>query len=165
MASTVRLEKEHLIFSAAHFITFVTADGQEICETIHGHNYRVAAVVSGALNAHGYVIDFIWLRDALKAITSRLDHRVILPTQHPVIRVIPSEHETEVRYHDRRWVFPNDDVVLLDISNTTAEQIAAWAGQRLLHAMGEAGFEATAFDRIAVGIDENEGQWGWWERE
>ncbi|MFP6753331.1 MAG: 6-carboxytetrahydropterin synthase, partial [Pirellulaceae bacterium] len=41
----VRLEKEQLIFSAAHFITF----NDDTCERLHGHNYRVMAEVRGQL--------------------------------------------------------------------------------------------------------------------
>ena len=53
----VRLEKEQLIFSAAHFITF----NDDICERLHGHNYRVMAEVRGQLDNNQYVIDFIAL--------------------------------------------------------------------------------------------------------
>ena len=62
----VRLIKEHLIFSAAHFITF----NGNICERLHGHNYRVFAEVYGSLDENHYVIDFIALRDTLKEITT-----------------------------------------------------------------------------------------------
>ena len=51
----VRLTKEHLIFSAAHFITF----NGNICERLHGHNYRVFAEIYGPLDENQYVIDFI----------------------------------------------------------------------------------------------------------
>ena len=37
----VKIEKERLVFSAAHFITY---DGNT-CEPLHGHNYHVAAEV------------------------------------------------------------------------------------------------------------------------
>ena len=72
----VRLEKEHLIFSAAHFITF----NGNICERLHGHNYRVFAEVHGPLDENAYVIDFIALRDTLKEIVNELDHHMLLPT-------------------------------------------------------------------------------------
>ena len=61
----VRVEKESLIFSAAHFITFAG----NICERLHGHNYRVFAEVYGPMEVNEYVIDFIALRDALHEIT------------------------------------------------------------------------------------------------
>ena len=81
----VKLEKDNLVFSAAHFITF---DGNT-CESIHGHNYRVKCEVTGALDENGYVVDFIALRDALQEIVSRLDHHVVLPTLHPQ-RLLPA---------------------------------------------------------------------------
>ena len=98
----VRVTKDHLVFSAAHFITF----NGTICERLHGHNWRVAVEVSGPLDENHYVFDFIALRDSLQSIVMELDHHMLLPTQHPTIRVTPTEREVEVRYSDRRWVFP-----------------------------------------------------------
>ncbi len=42
---SVRLRKTELVFSAAHFITFAG----NICERLHGHNYRTAVEVFGPL--------------------------------------------------------------------------------------------------------------------
>src|SRR3954471_7489242 len=129
----VRLEKEHHVFSAAHFITF----GGNICERLHGHNYRVAAEVAGPLAEHQYAIEFIALRDELKALTDELDHHVLLPTSHPLIRVTAGEREVETVFtpDGRRWLFPRGDCVLLPVSNTTAELLAQYLGQRLLAAL------------------------------
>ena len=80
----VKLTKEELIFSAAHFITF----NGNICERLHGHNYRVFAEVYGALDENHYVIDFIALRDTLKEITTELDHHMLLPTEHAQIQAL-----------------------------------------------------------------------------
>ena len=80
----VRIEKERLVFSAAHFITY---DG-DVCEPLHGHNYHVAAEVHGPLDENHYVVDFIAVRDALQAAVDRLDHRMLLPTEHPTICVV-----------------------------------------------------------------------------
>ena len=72
----VRIEKERLVFSAAHFITYAG----DVCEPLHGHNYHVYAEVHGPLDENHYVVDFIALRDALQKIVDALDHRVLLPT-------------------------------------------------------------------------------------
>ena len=117
---SVRIQKECHVFSAAHFITF---DGQT-CEPLHGHNYRVWAEVAGPLDENHYVVDFIALRDRLKSITDSLDHHMLLPTSHPHIRVEPTETEVEVRFADRRWVFPRAECALLPVPNTTAELLA-----------------------------------------
>lgn len=153
-AYSIRLEKERHIFSAAHFITF----NQNICERLHGHNYRVEAEIHGELDENHYVIDFIAVRDELTKLTDELDHHMLLPTDHPLIRVQADEREVEVRFEDRRWIFPRVDCVLLPIPNTTAELLAKYLGERLLAALeARLGQRPT---RLRIGVDECAGQWG-----
>ena len=99
-----RVTKDSLVFSAAHFITF----NGNVCERLHGHNWRVDVKVSGQLDRNGYVFDFIALRDATQAIVTELDHRVLLPDRHSMISVQQDadNHEVIARFEDRRWVFP-----------------------------------------------------------
>ncbi len=150
----VRLQKEYHVFSAAHFITFAG----NICEQLHGHNYRVWAEVEGALDENQYVIDFIALRDALKTITDSLDHHMLLPTSHPLIHVVAHEREVEVTFQERRWVFPREDCVLLPVPNTTAELIARHIGHLLLDELQRrVGCRPQV---VRVGVDENHDQWG-----
>ena len=157
----VRVTKDHLVFSAGHFITIELPSGQ-ICERLHGHNWRVAVEVSGPLDRNQYVFDFIALRDHLQKIVDQLDHRMLLATQHPDIQVDVGPRETEVRYRDRRWVFPSDECVLLPIQQTTAELIARWIGQTLDHDLQQAGWPHIPHLRLEV--EENFGQWAIWER-
>lgn len=152
----VDLQKEMLIFSAAHFITFETQDGRTICEQVHGHNYRVRCEVVGELNEHGYVIDFIALRDNLKDLVTALDHKMLVATEHPQILVDVSETEIELTFASKRWVFPRDDCALLPISNTTAELLAKYLVDQL---MARNVIDST-ISQIKLGVDENEGQWG-----
>ncbi len=91
------LQKEQLVFSAAHFITFAG----DICERIHGHNYGVRAEVEGPLDENRYVVDFIAFRDSLAEIVKQLDHHVILPSKHPLIRVEPGDVEVLVRFREK----------------------------------------------------------------
>lgn len=157
----VRVTKDHLVFSAGHFITIETPTGQ-ICERLHGHNWRVAVEVSGPLDRNQYVFDFIALRDNLQKIVDRLDHRMLLPTKHPQFHVAAGPQETEVRYRDRRWVFPSDECVLLPIEQTTAELIARWIGMTLDEDLGAQGWPKLPTLRMEV--EENFGQWAIWER-
>ncbi len=156
----VNLQKEQLVFSAAHFITFAG----DICECIHGHNYGVKAEVCGPLDENEYVIDFIAFRDTLADIVKLLDHHVILPTEHKMISVADAAYdealcdEIVVKFEKKRWVFPKEDCMLLPIVNTTAERIAWWiAGElktRLKPSVGD------RIDTLEVAVDENNGQWG-----
>lgn len=150
----VRLAKEQFTFSAAHFITY---DG-DVCEPLHGHNYRVAAEFAGPVDENQYVVDFIAARDALIAITRRLDHRVLLPTSHPRISVEQDEREVTARFDDRRWVFPASDCVLLPVANTTAEMLANFIGGELLAALHEK--KDFRPESLEISVDECEGQQG-----
>lgn len=150
----VRVTKDYLVFSAAHFITF----NGDICERLHGHNYRVAAEVFGPLDENQYVVDFIALRDTLKGIVDELDHHMLLPTEHPLIRVEADEREVVATFRERRWVFPREDCVLLPLVQTTAELLARFIGERL----GEELLERTGTrpGRLRVEVDECFGQLG-----
>lgn len=150
----VRLAKDHFTFSAAHFITY---DGN-VCEPLHGHNYRVAAEIAGPLDENQYVVDFIAVRDALVAITRRLDHQVLLPASHPLIEVRQEGEEVTARFEKRRWVFPASDCQVLPVANTTAEMLAKYIGDELLAVLADQhGFRPAS---LAVTVDECEGQIG-----
>jgi 6-pyruvoyltetrahydropterin/6-carboxytetrahydropterin synthase len=149
----IRLEKERHVFSAAHFITY----GDDVCEPLHGHNYRVAVEVEGPLGANEYVVDFVLVRDAVQAIVDRLDHRVLLPTSHATIRVTEqggATGEVTATHGSRRWVFPRGDCVLLPMGNTTAELLAKYIADELLPRL------PASPARLEVAVDECEGQWG-----
>lgn len=150
----VRVTKDHLVFSAAHFITF----NGDICERLHGHNWRVAVEVRGPLDDNQYVFDFIALRDATQAIVNELDHRMLLPTTHPRIEVRVEDHEVTAVFETRRWVFPREDCILLPVSNTTAERIAEWIGGRLRVAIATHP-GARELTTLQVEVEENFGQW------
>ncbi|WP_417394547.1 6-pyruvoyl trahydropterin synthase family protein [Gimesia chilikensis] len=149
----VRVTKDHLVFSAAHFITF----NGNICERLHGHNWRVAAELTGPLDENGYVFDFIALRDQLQKTVDALDHRVLLPTQHDKIKVREDQHEVEATFEERRWVFPREDCILLPVANTTAELIAHWIGQQLMAVIGSDA--ASQIESVQIEVEENFGQW------
>ena len=124
----VRVSNDDLVFSATHFITL----DDHTCEALHGHDYRLAAEVSGPLNEHYYVVDFIALRGTLLALAKELDHRVLLPTDHPMIHVQSDSGEVKVTFDDRRWVFPASDCLVLPIPNTTTELLARYLARQLL---------------------------------
>ena len=90
--------------------------------------------------------------DRLQAIVAELDHRMLLPTQHPLIRVTAGDREGEATFRDRRWVFPRGDCVLLPVPNTTSELLARYIAERL--ATEAAMSSASPPEIIRVEIDE-----------
>lgn len=153
----VRIQKDELIFSAAHFITFAG----NICERLHGHNYGVAVEIEGPLDENQYVVDFIALRGVLREIVGGLDHYLLLPTRHPQIRVVADAREVTVTFEERRWILPAGDCVLLPVANTTAELLARHIGQETRKLLGER-FQFSP-QRIRVEVDECQGQLGVYE--
>jgi 6-pyruvoyltetrahydropterin/6-carboxytetrahydropterin synthase len=153
----VLVQKDSFVFSAAHFITF----GGNICERLHGHNYKIAAEIFGPLDENHYVVDFIAVREILQAIARELDHHVLLPTTHPMIRVTADDRSVEARFEDRRWVFPRGDCILLPVPNTTTELLAKYIGGKLIEELKKRTSERP--ERLRVRVDENEGQWAVWE--
>lgn len=152
---SVRVMKDSLVFSAAHFITF----NGSICERLHGHNWRVEAEIEGPLDENQYVFDFIALRDGMKSIVDQLDHSVLLPASHPQIRIAvsPEQHEVTATFEKRRWVFPFEDCRILPVSNTTAELIARWIAESFLNGISSA--QRSAIEMLRVSVEENFGQW------
>jgi 6-pyruvoyltetrahydropterin/6-carboxytetrahydropterin synthase len=148
----VRVTKDYLVFCSGHFISY---EGDK-CERLHGHNYRTAIEMEGALDRNYYVFDFIALKRLSRALTDELDHRMMLPTRNALIRVEPTPRGLHVRYRDREWLFPTDDCVLLPIENTTAELLARYLGQRLLDVLErEYRFRP---DVLRVEVEESPGQ-------
>jgi 6-pyruvoyltetrahydropterin/6-carboxytetrahydropterin synthase len=153
----VRVAGDDLVFCAGHFITLPGG----VCERLHGHSYRVAAEVYGPLDDSGCVVDFVAVRDALKAIFAELDHRMLLPTGHPAVRVDLRAGEVEVTFADRRWTFPQNDCLLLPVANTTTELLAEYVGRRLLDALKQrCGLSSP---RLRIEIGEGTGCSAVWE--
>ena len=151
----VRVIKDGLVFSAAHFITF----NGNICERLHGHNWRVEAAIEGALDENSYVFDFIALRDGLQSLVAELDHSVLLPERHQQISAQRSDDGREVtaRFETRRWVFPSEDCRILPVENTTAELIARWLSDSLCERLQLK--KQSGLSRLRISVEENFGQW------
>ena len=149
----VRVVKDSLVFSAGHFITYA---GNQ-CERLHGHNYRVEVEVRGPLDENHYVFDFIAIRDAAAKIALSLDHHMLLPTQSQLIHVTKGERETTAQFENKRWVFPNEDCVLLPMPNTTAELLGKWFAERLFEELKKKC--GVTPHELKVSVEENFGQW------
>src|ERR1700752_3065503 len=93
----VRVTKDHLVFCSGHFISY---EGDK-CERLHGHNYRTAVEIEGALDENHYGFDFIALKHLTREITGDLDPRMMLPTPNPFIAVEEGPRSVRVRYKAR----------------------------------------------------------------
>jgi 6-pyruvoyltetrahydropterin/6-carboxytetrahydropterin synthase len=148
----VRLTKDYLTFSAAHFVTYQG----DVCEPLHGHNFGVTAEVEGPLDGDYFVVDFIAALAILRELVGKLDHHVLLPTKHALIQVTATEESVEATFRDRRWVFPASDCVLLNVENTSSELLARHLADGFREAL------VARLDcrptRLSVEVDECNGQ-------
>jgi len=151
-AFSVQVTKDYLVFCAAHFVTY--GDGQ--CEGLHGHNYRLTVRLHGTLAEHGIAFDFVILKERLRDLVNQLDHHTLLPTQNPLIEIGEEDKNVTVRYKKRFYSFPQRDVVLLPITNTTAEMLAQWFAQGVREFLDKE--RATNITAIEIEVDESFGQ-------
>jgi 6-pyruvoyltetrahydropterin/6-carboxytetrahydropterin synthase len=148
----VRVTKDYLVFSSAHFITFA---GHR-CEALHGHNYRVGVAIDGAIDPESwYVLDFSVLKRLMKRLCDEIDHRVLLPLTNPKLTVGEQGDTVTVSYEGHpRYLFPRSDCALLPIPNTTVEMLAQYLAGRV-HAELPATVRVTA---VEIEVEENFGQ-------
>lgn len=151
----IAVDKDYLVFAAGHFITY---DG--VCETLHGHNYRTRVEVEGDLDENQLVLDFGTLKTIMRRLVDELDHKMLLPLENPRIVVHEEDGEVRVSYRKRRYVFPRDDVVLLPVSNTTAELLARYLARRLKDELGVT--PSTNLSSVSVEVEESFGQSAWY---
>ena len=153
---SIEVDKEYIKFSAAHFLIF--PDGS--AERLHGHNYRVYVEVEAALTRFGLVIDFQHIKPLLVEIVDELDEHWIVPGEHHelVHRSIEGDH-LEVVYRDRTYRAPAEDVVVLPINNTSAENLSAYVGREVLARLTER-FTDVDVRRLRVAVEETPGQRG-----
>ncbi len=154
----IEVDKEDMGFDAAHFISY---GGK--CERLHGHNYRVSAALEGPLTGDRYVFDFVELKDALRRICKKLDHYFLLPERSRVLQIRRLEREWEIRFQDRRYLLPAEDVVALPLDNITAERLAEYLAGELLAELQASG-AAGRLTCLEVGVEEAPGQAAFYRR-
>ena len=140
-------------FSACHFIP-----GHEKCSRLHGHSYIVRARLEGDIADNGMVIDFVEIKKALRMIAEEMDHKTLLPRSTENVNVSLSGKEVEVRTCGKRYVFPKEDVLILDVNITTAEEMSRLMAKKLLSIIT---FPKNV-KKLWVGLDEERGQTAWY---
>ena len=153
---SIELQKENFKFSAAHFLIF--PDGS--AERLHGHNYRVFVEIAAELTRFGLVVDFKTVKPVVREICDRLDEHWLVPGEHPVLTWgRRADGIVEVRYKDRYYAAPSEDVLVLPINNTSSENLAAYFARELRRLLEER-FEDLRVRSLRVAVEETSGQRG-----
>jgi len=153
---SIELEKEYFKFSAAHFLIF--PDGS--AERLHGHNYRVYIEIDATLSEHGLVIDFKEIKPVVRELLDSLDERFLIPGEHPVLECsYRDDGVCEIRYLDRYYAAPREDVLVMPMNNTSSENLATWIGREVQRLLRER-FGEVETRELRVAVEETSGQRG-----
>lgn len=153
----VKVEGGNLKFSSAHFITF---GGK--CERLHGHNYGVLVEIEGELGEDKLVFDFTVLKRLTREICQHLNHRFLLPLHNPHLALHSSPDNWEIRFQEKRYLFPRADVVELPIDNSSAERLAEYICGELLKRLTE--YDISRLHTIMVGVEEAPTQMAYYQQ-
>lgn len=148
----LHLSKENLKFSAAHFLIF----DETRAERLHGHNYRVVAefkIPWESSHSQGYGVDFGILKKMLKEQIDLWDEHVLLPAKHKDINIKIEGESLDLKFRERHYVFPANEVVLLPINNVSVELLSDLLAQELWNSMQLLGISA-----LQIQVEETLGQ-------
>jgi len=143
----VKVEGGNLKFSSAHFITY---GGK--CERLHGHNYGVLVEIEGTLNEDGLVFDFTILKQLTREICHELNHRFLLPVHNPHLELGELADAWEIRFGEKRYVFPRTDVAELPLDNSTSERLAEYICGELRRKLSA--YNTSNLHTIMIGVEE-----------
>lgn len=154
---SIQLQKAQHKFSAAHFLIF--PDGS--AERLHGHNYRVFVELEADLSRHGLVIDFKMVKPVILELCDELDEHWLVPGDHETLKAAKSAdgRQIEVRFDDRFYSAPVEDVIIMPLNNISAENLATWMGRELHRRLSKRFPDVTVRD-LRCAVEETPGQQG-----
>lgn len=151
--TTLHLAKQNFKFSAAHFLIF----DDKHAERLHGHNYQVKVDIKAPreekMHADGYFVDFNVFKTFIKSRLDQWDEIVLLPENHPDMWFNTVGESLEVRFRDRFYVFPQREVKLLPVTNTSVENLS-----KILAEEFYAEFKKYGVQKVKVSVEETRGQ-------
>lgn len=156
----LHIRKEALKFSASHATVF--SDGRK--ESFHGHNYSteitidVQEWITPTQTSLQEVLSFSVFKLIIKKICEEWDERILVAKKCPFYQELRiSEKEVDFLLCGKRYVFPKDEIVFLNIDNITSERLAEEVCLRLVSQL-DSKLLKTKILRIGVRIDESTGQ-------
>ncbi|MES2801305.1 MAG: 6-carboxytetrahydropterin synthase [Bdellovibrionota bacterium] len=157
--TSLHLAKQNFKFSSAHFLIF----DQKSAEMLHGHNYQVVVSIlapdvgnsSDEQGKMGYMVDFNVLKKFIKARLDLWDEHVLLPKNHPDMnsKLSVDGKNYEITFRDRFYSLPKNEVIWLDISNTSVEQLSSVLAEEFFIE-----FKKYGVTKLTVDVEETRGQ-------
>lgn len=148
----LKLFKQNFKFSAAHFLIF----DEKSAEKLHGHNYQVSLVIEfkNSKDNKGYLIDFKILKSIVLNLVNEWDESVLLPKLNKEMKFKKIKNNgLQVEFRDRLYCFPENEVRLLPITNTSVELLSEIFAKKLIQ-----GLSNKNISKLIVQIEETRGQ-------
>jgi 6-pyruvoyltetrahydropterin/6-carboxytetrahydropterin synthase len=149
--TTLHLAKQNFKFSSAHFLIF----DEKRAERLHGHNYKVRLDIGfqEEVSEQGYFTDFNVFKTLTKKALDAWDEMILLPKNHPDMKVQQDGPSLKINFRDRFYVFPKNEVVLLPVTNTSTEQLSKLLAETLF-----TDFKKLKVSQLRVYVEETPGQ-------
>ncbi|MCO4754031.1 MAG: 6-carboxytetrahydropterin synthase [Bacteriovoracaceae bacterium] len=150
---SIKVYKQYFNFAASHFLIFENGER----EPLHGHNYRVMLKGEAPKLSGDMVFDFLDIKPIVREVCDSLDHKLLLPKDNPHLKI----HDHGKSYHlmtpdESEFLIPKQDVLILPISNTSAERLAIYLCEEISRITQER-FKFT-FSALEVEVEETPGQ-------
>jgi 6-pyruvoyltetrahydropterin/6-carboxytetrahydropterin synthase len=152
---SIEVAKDYFNFASAHFLIF--ADGRR--EPLHGHNYQVSVAMEGELDRAGVVLDFVSFKPLVKRVCDDLDHRTLIQTASPILKITRKTKAVEIIYKKQKLLLPRSDVILLPLTNTSTELLAEYLAEQIRRKVRQQ-FPMATIRLIKVVVEEARGQRG-----
>ena len=141
--------KEKIRFSSAHVIP-----EYEKCGRLHGHTYAVHVKLYGEPDDKGIIIDFSIIKENLKDIIKKIDHKIILPKYSKFAKIKIEKNSININTLGKTYIFPKEDCILLPIDSTSAEKLSCYILDNFIRKIKN----YKNIVKIELGIDEGFGQ-------
>ena len=117
---TIKLNRNDLKFSAAHFTIFSKTER----ERLHGHNYGVSARIVANMGENGFAADYNVYKRCLQSLCDAHDEYVLLAKYSPWLHILEKEGEYLATFAGKTLRFPVDETLLLPVVNITVEELS-----------------------------------------
>lgn len=120
---SIKVYKQYFNFASSHFLIF--DDGTR--EPLHGHNYRVMLKGEAGKLEGDMVFDFLDIKPIVREVCDNLDHKLLIPKDNGKIEIHTEGDNFNIQTPcGSKFSFPQSDVLLLPILNTSAERLAIY---------------------------------------
>lgn len=144
----------NLRFASAHMIP-----RHQLCGGIHGHSYHVDVNVEGDRSGEfGFVVDFKKVKDFMRDLCAKLDHKVLIPLNSDEIKFSNLEGTIDFFIDNKEYKLPAEDCCLLPLKSTSAEELAEYFSEKLYKSLKEDEAPSNKITSVQVCVNEGIGQ-------